>query len=131
MPWNRNKLIYRNSVGEQCMDKQVIEQFRRILLQEQKELFALKESAKVSESTVDLDQSSVGRLSRIDALQSQAMAKESQRRREVQLTRIEAALERISDGEFGYCASCDEEINIKRLEVNPANPFCVDCAEKI
>jgi DnaK suppressor protein len=67
----------------------------------------------------------------MDAMQSQAIALEGKRRREIQLKRIEAALERIEEGEYGYCASCDEEINGRRLQVDPANPFCVQCAAKL
>ena len=110
------------------MDKQAIQNFKKILLQQQQELISLSESAKESTRPVDLDQSSVGRLSRMDAMQSQAMALENKRRREVQLLRISAALERIKEDEYGYCASCDEEINERRLEVDPATPFCVSCA---
>ncbi len=113
------------------MNDSEIEEFKKLLIQQQKELITLKMTARESAKTVNLDQSSVGRLSRMDAMQSQAIAKESQRRREIQLTRIEAALERIADGEFGYCASCEEEINNRRLQVDPANPFCVNCAAKI
>lgn len=80
---------------------------------------------------VDLDQSSVGRLSRMDAMQSQAMAQENRRRRDVELIRIEAALERLDAGEYGYCAACDEEIDKRRLNVDPANPFCVRCARQV
>ena len=105
--------------------------FKKRLLEMQLELTELRDSAKESAKTVELDQSSVGRLSRMDAMQSQAMAREGKRRMEIQLTRIEAALERIESDEFGYCAACDEEINPKRLAVDPANPFCVKCAAKI
>ncbi len=108
-----------------------LQEYKNILLAEQKELIQLKENAQESTRTVDLDQSSVGRLSRMDAMQSQAMALEGRRRREIQLTRIAAALERIEEGEFGYCAACEEEINVRRLQVDPANPFCVECAAKI
>lgn len=113
------------------MDDQTREKYRQLLLDQQKELLDLKEVSKESTRTVNLDQSSVGRLSRMDAMQSQAMAKENSRRREQQLLRIEAALERIEEGEYGYCASCDEEINRRRLDVDPANPFCVTCASKL
>ena len=44
---------------------------------------------------VELDQTKVGRLSRMDAMQSQAMAKETQRRRKNDITRIDAAIKRI------------------------------------
>ena len=50
---------------------------------------------------VQLDQTRIGRLSRMDALQEQAMAIELERRREVELARIDAALERLAEGEYG------------------------------
>lgn len=77
---------------------------------------------------VVLDQTTVGRLSRMDALQNQAMQLETERRREVELVRIDAALNRIESGTYGYCAACDEEIEKKRLEMDPSTPVCVDCA---
>lgn len=113
------------------MNDQTQEKYRQLLLRQQKELLGLKQASKESTQTVNLDQSSVGRLSRMDAMQSQAMAQENSRRRELQLVRIDAALERIEEGEYGYCASCDEEINRRRLDVDPANPFCIDCASKL
>ncbi len=77
---------------------------------------------------VELDQSRVGRLSRMDALQGQAMAKETERRRKNELSRIEAALTRVENDDYGYCVTCDEEISEKRLELDPSAPFCIDCA---
>ena len=77
---------------------------------------------------VQLDQTRIGRLSRMDALQSQAMAVEVERRRELELTRIDAALERLKDGEYGYCITCGEPIALKRLELDPATPVCIECA---
>lgn len=113
------------------MNDQDLAQFKQQLLQQQEELIALTREGEESTRPVDLDQSSVGRLSRMDAMQSQAMAQENKRRRSVQLVRISAALERIEEEEYGYCAACDEEINRRRLEVDPAAPFCVVCASKI
>lgn len=77
---------------------------------------------------VELDQTTQGRLSRIDALQGQAMAQEVARRREVEIRRIDAALARIEDGDYGYCVTCGEEIARKRLDLDPATPNCIDCA---
>ena len=113
------------------MDDKQVAKFKNLLLKLQEELLGAAESSKDLSRPVDLDQTSIGRLSRMDAMQSQAMALESKRRREIQLSRIKAALERINDGEYGYCASCEEDINIRRLEVDPAAPFCVACAEKM
>jgi DnaK suppressor protein len=79
---------------------------------------------------VEVDQSSVGRLTRMDALQSQAMAAEVERRREVELARIVGALERIEQGDYGYCVSCGEPVALKRLQLDPATPLCLRCAER-
>lgn len=113
------------------MNQQDINYFRNILIQRQKQLNEAEIANKDRTKVVTLDQSSVGRLSRIDAMQSQAMAIETKRRREIELSRIEAAFERIEEEEYGYCASCEEEINRKRLEIDPANPFCVVCAANL
>lgn len=77
---------------------------------------------------VELDQSSVGRVSRIDALQAQQMALATERNRSQELVRIDAALGRIVDGSYGECPDCGEEIAIKRLEFDPAIVKCIDCA---
>ncbi len=108
-----------------------LQNFKQLLLKQQKEIFEFNQTAKNRTQPVKLDQSSVGRLSRMDAMQSQAMAQENKRRRDIQLTRISAALERIEEEEYGYCAACEEEIAVRRLEVDPAAPFCVTCASKI
>ena len=108
-----------------------LEKFKQLILLQQQELIEMNQRSRTSTQPVNLDQSSVGRLSRMDAMQSQAMALESKRRREIQLKRISTALERIEEGEYGYCATCEEEINRRRLEVDPTNPFCVSCASKM
>jgi DnaK suppressor protein len=79
---------------------------------------------------VKLDQTRMGRLSRMDALQEQAMAIELERRREVELARIDAALERLGGGEYGYCVTCGQAIEPKRLELDPSTPLCLGCARR-
>ena len=98
------------------------------LNEKRQELLAFVESSKDSRKPVELDQSRMGRLSRMDALQDQAMALETERRREIEIRRIEAALARIEAGDYGYCLSCGEDIEPKRLTLDPATPVCIDCA---
>lgn len=81
-----------------------------------------------AQAVVSLDQQSVGRLSRMDALQNQAMAKAQQQRRNQQKQRLLAAKRRLDDGEFGYCIDCGIEITAKRLELDPAVLKCISCA---
>ncbi len=96
----------------------------------QREATLLETSASTSldRKPVELDQAMQGRLSRIDALQQREMALATQRRREVELLRIAAALKRIKSDDYGYCVSCDEDIALGRLESDPAEPMCVECA---
>ncbi|MGN8160751.1 TraR/DksA C4-type zinc finger protein [Salinisphaera sp. RV14] len=85
--------------------------------------------SKSQRATVELDQTTTGRLSRIDALQAQAMAQASERRRRLQLQRIEHALKRLERGEFGECIECGEWIAKGRLELDPTALKCIECAE--
>lgn len=103
---------------------------RKRLLARRQELQVMTQATRADRAPVELDQQSVGRLSRMDALQGQAMALETERRRGIELARVEAALARMGDGDYGYCVSCGEEISVKRLELDPAVPTCIDCAAK-
>jgi len=94
------------------------------------ELDALSESAADGRKAVELDQQSVGRLSRMDAIQVQAMALEQERRRTLERKRILSALDRIEAGDYGHCVVCDEPIAPKRLRHDPAIPTCIDCASR-
>lgn len=82
----------------------------------------------IGQKTVELDQQAVGRLSRMDALQNQAMAKATGARRAAQRARIHAAFDRMDAEEFGYCEDCGEDIPIGRLDIDPCVTKCVSCA---
>lgn len=94
------------------------------------ELQGLTASSEDQRRPVELDQTRVGRLSRMDALQVQAMSLETERRRNIELSRIEAALERIAEGDYGYCLICGEDIAVKRLEFDPTATTCISCARE-
>jgi DnaK suppressor protein len=95
---------------------------------------ALADCRSASAATADdrrpvaLDQATVGRLSRMDALQRQAMAQAAERQRQNRIARLEAALERLEAGEYGYCVACGEAIAAGRLTADPAVPTCIACA---
>ena len=48
----------------------------------------------------------------------------------VEIAKIQAALQRIDEDEFGYCVTCGDEIATERLDVVPHTPFCRNCADK-
>lgn len=105
-----------------------LEVWRERLIARKSELMALREISSGARAPVTLDQASVGRVSRVDAMQAQQMALATERNRERELGQIEAALTRLDDGDYGYCIMCGEPIAEKRLRLNPAVPTCIDCA---
>ena len=98
------------------------------LLSEREALNAVIATSQQASQPVELDQSRVGRLSRMDAMQAQAMSLETKRRREIQLTRIDSALQRLANDEFGDCVRCGEAIESKRLDFDPSVLVCIECA---
>lgn len=103
--------------------------FKIMLLAHKEELQELEQSAQGAAQPVQLDQTATGRLTRMDAIQGQQMAQETQRRRTQDLARIDAALQRIANGSYGRCVQCDEDIDVHRLEANPSINHCIQCAK--
>jgi RNA polymerase-binding transcription factor len=104
--------------------------FEELLNERLAEINELTEVGDNAAQPVELDQTRVGRLSRMDAMQAQAMSVEAKRRREIESVRISAALKRVEAGTYGECLECSEMILIARLEFNPSMPLCIQCAER-
>lgn len=92
------------------------------------DLAAASAATAADRAPVELDQQSVGRLARVDAMQMQAMAAASERRRAKRTGRLRAALARLDRGEFGWCDRCGEEIAAGSLGVDPTLTLCIACA---
>ena len=75
---------------------------------------------------VDLD-TPIGRLSRMDAMQQQHLAKASFTQARSRLARVLAAITRIGTGEYGYCLDCEEPVSLKRLRAYPEASLCLRC----
>jgi len=97
------------------------------LAEQKAELIQLEAKFSAANQTVELDQQRIGRLSRMDALQSQEMDNAISARRKQALLRNESARERLEDGEFGYCLKCGDEIVEKRLELDATALYCTSC----
>ena len=98
------------------------------LLKRQKiELQQQLEESQADSQPVTLDQQSVGRVSRIDAIQQQEMAIANREQSKNQLIAIGKSLNRVDNEEYGYCLECGESIGFKRLQVQPYAEFCLDC----
>jgi len=103
--------------------------FRALIETRLKQLEDLADSSRAAMATVELDQTRQGRLSRMDALQGQAMAKDAERRRALSIQRLHAALKRLERGDYGECRDCGETIAEARLRADPSISLCLDCAE--
>ncbi len=102
---------------------------RRLLLERREELRAALSQRLAAAETVELDQARLGRLSRMDALQGQAMEQAAATRAERGLRAIAAALQRLDTGDYGWCLECGAEIPPARLNFDPAAAHCVVCAQ--
>lgn len=100
---------------------------REQLLELRSSLEAALSLKKESAGTVELDQQLMGRLSRMDALQHQEMAKAGREVQQLRLRRVVQALRAIEEGSYGECRECGEYIAFNRLEVSPEAPFCLEC----
>ena len=119
-----------NGLSEEIivLNPKQLKDFQQQLLRDKAELEAtLSDKTNKADETVELDQSRVGRLSRIDAMQAQQMALEMTRRKQLQLTKINGALTRIEQGTFGHCFVCGTDIDIRRLQLDPTITRCVSC----
>jgi DnaK suppressor protein len=113
------------------MNKADRKKFRAKLTELQEQLETLRSTGDEAAQTVELDQARVGRLSRMDAMRAQSMSVEAARRRDLQLQRVKAALQRIDSDDFGICRDCDEDINPQRLEFDPSTTYCITCAQAL
>lgn len=97
-----------------------------------RQLKKLERSMKVTDEAmnpVTLDQTAVGRLSRMDSLQNQSLTRNLQEREQVKLALIQAAFLRMEEGTYGVCVDCGGEIPFQRLFVFPEGPTCSSCGD--
>ena len=109
------------------MDVDRLAYFRKRMEELERDIREDMDSNPEDSGVVELD-SSIGRLSRMDALQNQQMALELKRRQENQLLRIENAFKRLAKGHYGLCGKCKKPIEEDRLVVFPDAVTCVRCA---
>jgi len=105
-------------------------EFRKRLQQNLLESTSNADRVRESAKPVELDQNRVGRLSRMDAMQAQAMAQANSQRGQQQIHLIKQALLRLEHGEFGDCLECGDAIEAARLKFDPATECCIRCAER-
>lgn len=113
---------------QKLTDKQ-LNHFRTRLEILRVELRELLDISTDASRTVALDQTMVGRLSRMDALQQQQMSHASRAAYRKRLVAVEQSLRLLDDGEYGWCEQCGELIDARRLEIKPESARCIGCQQ--
>lgn len=103
--------------------EQILSQLQSLRSELGEEARSLKNAAK----PVQLDQQSVGRVSRGDAMQQQSMAKANLDQCQERIRKIDEALHKIDAEEYGYCDACGSEISLQRLKARPEAALCIHC----
>ena len=101
-------------------------ELRDLLEASKGEMERLLELGREAEKPVAVD-SSIGRLTRMDALQQQSMAQATGGKGALRLRQIVAALGRMDEGSYGDCLGCQEPIPVVRLRVRPEATLCITC----
>lgn len=112
------------------MDHLTSAQIAELRSEIEKQLERLERSMRVTDEAmepVELDQTAVGRLSRIDSLQNQGLTQNLQERERAKLAHIQGALHRLEEGTYGLCVECGSALPFGRLQVVPEAPACAAC----
>lgn len=109
------------------MEPQQTAHFRELIAAQLAGIELALTAASANAGTVMLDQTSVGRLSRMDAMQQQAMASGQHTLLQRRKAQLQAAMKRLENGRFGACCECGGDIALPRLEADPGTPFCAVC----
>jgi DnaK suppressor protein len=123
----RKAIDYHSPMSE--LSTEQLEHFRRKLVEAKESAEALLGATADDEKPLERSGSTMGILSRMDALQVHAMSQMSRRQLEVRLKQIDASLQAMERGKYGLCRNCGEQVGLARLEALPEAPFCVDCQE--
>lgn len=109
------------------MKKEEKEKIREMIAQ--KIVKAEKKIENYEEMTLPIKpENSLGRLSRMDAINNKSVVEAALRRANENLAELKSALENIHKEDFGICKSCDTQIPLGRIVLKPGSPYCVNCA---
>lgn len=107
------------------MDREIIEKFRLQLTEKRDEI--LNEAGKTLSEMTDQNTNIPDPNDRASVESDRSFELRIRGRERKLLSKIEAALERVDEGEYGICDDCGEDIGIKRLEARPVTTLCIDC----
>jgi DnaK suppressor protein len=109
------------------MDQKQLVKFKKLLLEEKQRVMnnSRKNLDEIKIDTDDLPDETDLAATEVN----QALAFKLRDRERLLLSKIDQALSKIEDGSFGVCESCEEDIEIRRLEARPMSTLCISCKE--
>lgn len=111
------------------MKKKDLEKFKKILDERKNDL--LSHAEEIKEKGIQFDPDDLP--DEVDLASSEADQSMSLRLRDrerILLRKVEKALKKIDEGEYGVCESCGDDIGVKRLEARPVTDLCITCKEE-
>jgi DnaK suppressor protein len=108
------------------MDPELLEKYRERLLTQQRQLVqrVLQLETELHNMEAERDIEHMDHAQE-EAVNDELIALDEHSRQEME--EIQAALARIADGTYGFCARCGDPIDPKRLEILPTARYCVQC----
>lgn len=107
------------------MEKKTLNKFKKQLIEKREEI--LDEAGKTLSDMTDQNINIPDPNDRATVESGRSFELRIRDRERKLLSKIEAALERVDEGEFGICEGCGEEIGRKRLEARPVTTLCIEC----
>ena len=107
------------------MEKKALEKFKNQLIEKREEI--LNEAGRTLSDMTDNSENVPDPNDRATIESGRSFELRIRDRERKLLSKIDEALERVEEGEFGVCEGCGEDIGIKRLEARPVTTLCIDC----
>jgi DnaK suppressor protein len=120
--------LYRPSDKEPFMNERQREYFRLKLLAWRDEI--LKEAKETLQHLQDESQNHPDLADRASSETDRAIELRARDRQRKLIAKIDAALQRIEDGTYGYCEETGEPITLKRLEARPIATLSIEAQER-
>jgi len=115
--------------SEESMDAKTVTKFRKLLLEEKERILNNSKNALKNELALSPDDLPDETDLAASEINQNLVFKLRDRERQL-LTKIDEALARMDDGQFGTCEDCEEPIEPRRLEARPVSTLCIACKEK-
>ena len=119
---------YKPGDGEAFMNGRQLEYFRRKLLDWRGEL--LQESSQTLQHLQEETEQEIDLADRASTETDRALELRTRDRERKLIAKIDAAIERIEDGTYGYCEETGEPISLKRLEARPIATLSIEAQER-